>query len=120
MMNPIRSMRPELLILSLCAAVLSPCALAQAPAAAPSPQPQRVYFERPAFPQKALAEHQGGRVTVRFQVDARGRPQDVRIVSATPKGLFERVVRGAVRRWRYAPGKPGEVLEHFRFVPPAW
>jgi len=47
----------------------------------------------------------GARVEVEFLVDATGRPQDVRVLSATDTD-FGLSVREVVKQWRFAPAKP--------------
>lgn len=46
----------------------------------------------------------GARVEVEFLVDAAGRPQDVRVLSATDTD-FGLSVREVVKQWRFAPAK---------------
>lgn len=57
----------------------------------------------PEYPALALRSGASGRVTVRFVVDAHGEPQDVQVIDAEPKGVFDRASLAAVRRWRYEP-----------------
>ncbi|MBT0723012.1 energy transducer TonB [Rosenbergiella sp. S61] len=71
-------------------------------------KPQRLATVNPAYPARALALHVEGRVRVKFDVDNNGAVDNIEIVSADPRGMFEREVRQAIKRWRYAPGRPAQ------------
>jgi len=55
-------------------------------------------------------QRQVGVVNLRVEVDAQGRPSDVRVLSATNPGVFDAVSIAAARSWTYRPamknGKP--------------
>ena len=51
----------------------------------------------------ALPQQISGSVVVQYTVDARGETRDVRVVEATPPGVFDKAAINAVRHWRYAP-----------------
>jgi TonB family protein len=74
---------------------------------------KRTRYVPPEFPSKALAQRVGGAVTVEYTVDANGDPRDVRIIEATPPGVFDKAAVTAVKRWHYDPvianGGPVEV-----------
>jgi TonB family protein len=55
----------------------------------------------------------GAKVQVEFLVDARGHPQDVRVLSATDRD-FGLSVREAVKQWRFAPAKPNGIAVPMR------
>ena len=57
----------------------------------------------PEYPLRARQDGIEGSVRVRFDVDPRGKVQNVRITSSTPRGVFDRAVLKAVKRWRYRP-----------------
>jgi TonB family protein len=74
---------------------------------------KRTRYQPPEFPQKALSQHLSGSVTVEYTVDTSGDPRDVRVVEATPPGVFDKAAVAAVKRWHYDPvianGAPVEV-----------
>ncbi len=63
----------------------------------------------PRYPRKALRRGLEGQVVLEFVVDANGDvvEDSIKIVSATPKGLFERTSIRALSRWRFQPKKQG-------------
>jgi TonB family protein len=74
---------------------------------------KRTRYVPPEFPSKALSQHVSGAVTVEYTVDASGDPRDVRVIEATPPGVFDKAAIAAVKRWHYDPvianGAPVEV-----------
>lgn len=74
---------------------------------------KRTRYVPPEFPSKALSQHVSGSVTVEYTVDASGDPRDVRVIEATPPGVFDKSAIAAVKRWHYDPvnvnGSPVEV-----------
>jgi periplasmic protein TonB len=74
---------------------------------------KRTRYVPPEFPSKALAQHVSGAVTVEYTVDTSGDPRDVRVIEATPPGVFDHAAIAAVKRWHYDPvvvnGAPVEV-----------
>jgi protein TonB len=66
----------------------------------PSPR----FAPAPAYPPGARLRRQEGAVRVEFIVDPQGQPVDVRVLDASPPGLFEEAAAQAVRRWRFDPG----------------
>ena len=74
---------------------------------------KRLKYVPPEFPSKALAQRVSGSVTIEYIVDTNGDPRDVRVVEATPPGVFDHAAIAAVKRWHYEPvvanGAPVEV-----------
>jgi protein TonB len=60
---------------------------------------------KPNYPYKAKRMGIEGHVTVQFLVDRNGRPQELKIVEASPQGIFDETVRKTVPRWRFKPGR---------------
>ncbi|MGU3522696.1 energy transducer TonB [Enterobacteriaceae bacterium C23F] len=84
------------LILSGCQSLKSgPSGQAQCDVSVPNAQPY--------YPVKAAALRVDGTVTVSYTVGASGHPEDIKILSATPEGYFEREAIRAVSRWCLAP-----------------
>ncbi|WP_087020971.1 energy transducer TonB [Thaumasiovibrio subtropicus] len=57
----------------------------------------------PNYPAKAQRQGIEGKVVLSFTIDEQGRPTDIKVVSATPKRIFEREAMRALRRWKYQP-----------------
>jgi protein TonB len=64
---------------------------------------KRVKYTPPEFPAKALAQRVSGTVTVEYIVDTNGDPRDVRVVEATPPGVFDHAAIAAIKKWHYEP-----------------
>jgi len=58
----------------------------------------------PFYPLQARRASVEGWVEITFQVNTRGRVDDVIIIDARPPGVFEKSVRQAVSGWRFQPG----------------
>ena len=74
---------------------------------------KRTKYAPPDFPANALAKRISGSVTVEYIVATNGEPRDVRVIEATPPGVFDRAATTAVKHWHYEPvvvnGAPVEV-----------
>lgn len=79
------------------------------PPPAPAPRPASggglvaISTPQPAYPPEALRAGTAGEVVVSFTVNTDGSVSNVELVSARPRGVFERNVQSTVRRWRYQP-----------------
>jgi protein TonB len=109
------------------AAAPPPVAAAPAPApAAPAPAPTSprsssslvaVSTPQPAYPPDALRKGQVGEVVLEFVVNTDGSVGNIDVVSARPRGVFERGVQATVRRWRFQPvSQPQTVRRTFTFA----
>jgi protein TonB len=73
----------------------------------------------PEFPTAAQRRGIGGSVVVSFTVNPDGSTGDITIVSATPRGIFDRSVESAVRRWKFRPiNDPQKVTRTINFAAP--
>lgn len=73
---------------------------------------------QPAYPPEARRAGASGEVTVSFTVNTDGSVSNVELISAKPRGLFDRSVQGAVRRWRFQPTDSAQtVTRTFTFRP---
>ena len=93
-MNPMRRKTRRWASLSLL--LLAGCA------AAPNPL-QFVSGPDPVYPAQARAAGVEGQVTVRYDVTAEGAVANVRVVDATPAGVFEQAALATVAQWRFRP-----------------
>ncbi|WP_230492458.1 TonB family protein [Martelella alba] len=88
-----------------------PAIASAAPPAAPAEhQTGPVVLSRPdpGYPERARALGIEGRVQIEYDVTAAGEVTNLRIISASPRNVFEREIREATRRWRYQSGKPAQ------------
>ncbi|GLR72044.1 energy transducer TonB [Agaribacter marinus] len=67
----------------------------------------------PTYPVNAARDGIEGFVVMSFNITATGNVEDIKIVNAEPKGIFERAARRALLKWKYQPqmnaGKPTPV-----------
>lgn len=80
--------------------------------------PNAVRQGLPIYPPRAQAVGIEGSIKVRFDVDAEGRVDNVEVISADPKNVFEREVKRAMRQWRYEkiPYKGKVVVIEFKMT----
>jgi TonB family protein len=91
------------------------------PVAAPEPAAPRlvpVSTPAPDYPAAARRSRTAGEVVASFTVRADGGVTNIRIVSARPRGVFERSVQAALRDWRFQPiSQPHTMTRTFKFEP---
>lgn len=61
----------------------------------------------PAYPRAARLQGVEGSVVLEFSLDSSGQPVGVSILSAQPRGVFERAARDAISAWRFPVGAVG-------------
>jgi protein TonB len=69
--------------------------------------PNPVYRAKPAYPASARASKIEGYVVVSYSVSASGAVSNVRVVSASPPGVFYGATMAAVQQWRFKPSPQG-------------
>lgn len=70
----------------------------------------------PRYPRKALRRGLEGEVVLEFTVDANGDvvEDSIKVISATPEGVFDSTSMRALSRWRFQPRKQGGQAIPFR------
>lgn len=63
----------------------------------------RVSTSEPDYPDDARRAGTEGWVRLEFTVSERGRVQDIVVVAAEPRGVFDDAARAALARWRFRP-----------------
>lgn len=96
--------------------VQTPTPVVQAPApvvqAPPAPEPVvqqpaakaaivPISTPQPAYPREALASGTKGEVVAEITINGAGDVTGVRIISASPRNVFDKTVQSTVRRWKY-------------------
>lgn len=69
--------------------------------------PNPIYRPSPVYPAGARAQKIQGRVIVSYSVSPSGAVSNVRVVSASPPGIFNAAAVAAVRQWRFKPSAQG-------------
>lgn len=85
--------------------------------AAPSSDLIPISTPQPAYPPEAARAGTAGEVVLSFTVNTDGSVSNIDIVSARPRGVFERNTQSAVRRWKFQPiSSPQTVTRTFSFA----
>jgi protein TonB len=72
---------------------------------------------QPAYPPEAARAGTAGEVVLSFTVNTDGSVSNIELVSAKPRGVFERNTQAAVRRWKFQPiSSPQNVTRTFSFA----
>lgn len=58
---------------------------------------------RPRYPRMALQRNIEGHVKLAFTITRAGAVENIRVLEASPRNVFEREARSAAARWRFAP-----------------
>jgi periplasmic protein TonB len=91
-----------------------PPAPTPAPASPAPALPKIVRQPSPRYPEQAMRQGIEGSVTLDFLIEADGSVGDVRVVEASPSGVFEREAIQAIRRARFEP--PGQPVRARRTI----
>lgn len=59
----------------------------------------------PLYPRNAALNNIEGYVTLSFDINEQGKPINIEIIEAKPRGYFEQNARKALRKWKYLPKK---------------
>ena len=57
----------------------------------------------PTFPKEAAVKGLEGYVLLRFDINEEGKAENIEVLKAEPRNMFEKEAKNAVRKWRYAP-----------------
>jgi protein TonB len=98
------------------AAATAPAATVAAPATTPAAPPRLVAAPQPRYPPIALRRRIEGDVTVEIAIQGNGSVATVRVVAATPSGLFDEAALAATRLWKFEPtGRTSTTRQLLRF-----
>ncbi|MEE1673005.1 TonB family protein [Agarivorans aestuarii] len=71
---------------------------------------------QPQYPARAKRRNLEGYVTFSISINEAGQVEDIKVIEANPKGVFEREAFKALSRWRYQPqlidGKAAKITDH--------
>jgi periplasmic protein TonB len=79
--------------------VQAPAPVVQAPAAKAAIAPLQT--PQPPYPREALISGTKGEVVAEISINGAGEVTGVRIISASPRGVFDKTVLSTVRRWKF-------------------
>ncbi|WNC68781.1 M56 family metallopeptidase [Thalassotalea nanhaiensis] len=96
-------------MLALIASLLSSMAIAENTPAAKSADEvvAPVMRVEPIYPEKAVKENLNGSVVLQFDVTAAGKVENVIVINAEPKKIFDKSAKIALRQWQYQSSSHG-------------
>ncbi len=62
---------------------------------------------RPEYPYRARQQGIEGHIKLAFTITPQGRVENIRVLEASPRNVFDREARRAAARWRFAPRTEG-------------
>ncbi|WP_416306513.1 energy transducer TonB [Neptunicella sp. SCSIO 80796] len=66
-------------------------------------KPQLITRQEPRYPMRAQSKGIKGWVKLGFTVNSKGSVEDIKVLDAQPKGVFERAAQRALMGWQYQP-----------------
>lgn len=66
------------------------------------------YTKPPEYPAYAAQNAIDGHVTFKFDVDADGKPYNIRVIESEPEGMFDTVAREAIQEWEFVESNYGK------------
>ncbi|WP_282114399.1 energy transducer TonB [Pseudoalteromonas arctica] len=68
-----------------------------------SPNSTLIMPSPPEYPIKSVREKIEGSVTMSFDVNASGKPVNIKVIKAEPVKIFDKAAIRSLSKWRYAP-----------------
>ena len=71
-----------------------------------APKPKLVSSYFPPYPAKAYQQRTTGLIVAMYDINDRGKVENVRILSSQPQGVFDATVIHTLGKWQYESHKP--------------